>query len=231
MKQLRKDDRVHHFFAAGITPVAIHPKTRERVYLLATEKHGKDVGKACDYGGYRKYGETPECTAAREFIEETRGIFWPLRDRQSLLYALRDRGIKSVVNCRKRYEHNYVHFLLSIQYEDIACIQARYDAREPVTSAYNEKVEFIWVTEHELFQSVLNNGRVNKNLQLRSSYLYSITHFPRFAQFIRDATYDSIAPDLADCIRQKIYHAETPLATCQPTTRHSDCPTASEMVS
>lgn len=176
------DDDVH--FAAGVTPVALYQGTR--MFLLASEKHGVDRYRYCDFGGCRKRGERAVETAARELIEETRGIFWGRRDMHALCALLEERAVHENVLCRRQTGNvQYAHFLLPVQFHTARAIQTRFNSCVPRCKAENEKRFFRWFTERELFGAVFAGGYVQPGVRLRSTYLLSIVRFPRFDEFLR----------------------------------------------
>jgi hypothetical protein len=176
-----------HFFAAGVTPVCMY--NGKRRFLLANEKHGRERYRFCDYGGCRKRGETEVQTAAREYIEETRGIFWDYHEMGRLIHLLETTATRADVACRRRTANNYVHYLLPVRYRPQSVIQSRFNARAPRNKVENEKLMFRWFTEDELFGAVFSHGIVSPGLKIRSTYLFSITYFPSFDEFVRQMPY------------------------------------------
>lgn len=97
--------------AAGIVPYTETPGGGMR-FLLQDILNGTRAGKLSDFGGRREAtDEDIFATAAREFTEETGGVFG---DERSLAHRLRSGSTVRIMNRSGRY----VTFFLKVPYVD-----------------------------------------------------------------------------------------------------------------
>ena len=188
------NDRLDHY-GAGVTFYAYQPDTNQRVYLLGSERWGKDVGTYSDFGGgrFESIIESAIDTAAREAAEETCEIFGDVHDLRMCLWGLdeqyRKHGVLYPVIVKPSYDRRrcYVCFFIEVQYEQIELLNEQlyrnHRKRMNTTTTgqrnrdFHEKTRLEWFSDTQLLK--LQKAKPNEQVRIRPAYA---THVHRFAK-------------------------------------------------
>jgi hypothetical protein len=109
-----------------------------------------------DFGGVKENDEDQEATAAREFAEETFGLFYDLSlteqavagSARRMEAVLRDESLRNV-SVFSASNGTYRAFLAPVQYVDVLMFNAAV-----AQTADSEKLDFAWVPAHALFAAI-----------------------------------------------------------------------------
>lgn len=188
--QLVISESLNHY-GSGITFWSYDPATNDRVYLLGSERWGRDALSYSDFGGSRDFlSESVIDTAAREASEETCGLFGSCMALKIKLWAQTDQFLKDTAQVfpilvKPSYDHKkcYVCLFVFVEYDSAEHLNQRLrrlheNSQSKVT---REKVEVKWFSDTDLLniqRDDLESGRKT----LRPAYASHVHLFPRLFQ-------------------------------------------------
>jgi 8-oxo-dGTP pyrophosphatase MutT (NUDIX family) len=152
---------------AGVLPFALH--AGQVRFLLHKTFSGRRAGLLVDFGGGARAGETAFETAAREFVEETEGLFLApdirqaalaggeyqrqLQDMQALLARTQDE--QPDWYCRRRVPpgkpaREWFTFFVEVVYRDVDGMNAAWTA--DAGRRFKKRRELLWVPVGQLLE-------------------------------------------------------------------------------
>jgi 8-oxo-dGTP pyrophosphatase MutT (NUDIX family) len=152
---------------AGVLPFALH--AGRVLFLLHKTFSGRRTGLLVDFGGGARSGESAFETAAREFVEETEGLFLApdiaqaartgaeyqrqLQDMQALLVRAQDKHPDWY--CRRhvppgKQARDWRTFFVEVGYRDVAGMNAAWAA--DAGRRFKKRRELLWVPSDELLE-------------------------------------------------------------------------------
>lgn len=149
---------------AGVLPYAFDAKSNTLYFLLGRDKGGKYAGTWSDFGGgaEAKDRNDPAATAAREFAEETEGLFGDAAAARKLVDQSGEILRQSSLGGK-----DFVGYLVQVQY--IPDVRRRFKAQ-------HEKSEIAWISAEQLFNALENNNPTIGRIMLRPTTLRSYEH-------------------------------------------------------
>lgn len=150
---------------AGVLP---YSRVNESIkFLFQTTFHGKKKGTLFDFGGYRESEDDPVVTAAREFSEETGGLF-TVENFENFLDIIKEMNedevqkseivleqtelIKPILkNCKFSWtpDKKYYMFFMPIKFRPTVKINESFNHNK-------KKREFIWIDYKEILNNTLD---------------------------------------------------------------------------
>jgi|GEM_PF-3140628 len=134
--------------AAGVMPISLDPDTKEVVVLLGLEDRWWDRHKdiwITDFAGRIDPGETKLIAAAREFTEETAGIY-PIYDPKNKgLSTSHNPLIELKTNVPHTAPIRYASYLLPMPYIHREKIKKQADIMRKIPENHVEKDDYYWV--------------------------------------------------------------------------------------
>jgi len=152
---------------AGVLPFVLH--AGQVRFLLHKTFSGRRAGLLVDFGGGARVGETAFENAAREFVEETEGLFLApdirqaaraggehqrqLQDMQALLVRMQDEHPDWY--CRRRVPpgkpaRDWRTFFVELAYRDVAAMNAAWAA--DAGRRFKKRRELLWVPAEQLLE-------------------------------------------------------------------------------
>jgi hypothetical protein len=134
--------------AAGVMPISLDPDTKEVVVLLGLEDRWWDRHRdiwITDFAGKIDSGETKLIAAAREFTEETAGVY-PIYDpRTKSLSTSHNPLIELKTNVPHTVPIRYASYLLPMPYIHREKIKEQADILRKIPGNHVEKDDYYWV--------------------------------------------------------------------------------------
>ncbi len=150
----------------GIMPVAFDAKGNALI-LLGRDKHR---GGYYDlYAGGRKKNESKTRAAAREFLEESAGLYIP-QFSKTLKFDTAVANIESILDKNKScfIEPNSDRFICPLFVDYIPPNNFLEQIKNPkLRGSFKEKNDFVWVWAHDLY-NVLANAKSNSNIWVQT---------------------------------------------------------------
>lgn len=150
------------YFGAGVLPYAVNPNDNKVYFLFSREAFGKDRGTWADFGGgaERKDKNNPLNIAAREFHEESIGLYGSYQEGKSFLSKK-----SSVVSSQIVRKRGDAYILYFVKVEFASNINQRFQKKRKRARSFHlrEKDELAWISAQRLQDTLRHNSPTVNN--------------------------------------------------------------------